>query len=265
VSAATVRPAAVAGSFYPGSASSLATLVDALLQDARTVVGPRDGVRGVVAPHAGYVYSGPIAARAYAAVPTDRFERVVLLGPAHRVPLRGLAVPSVDAFETPLGDVPVARDAADALVERGLAVVDDAPHALEHSLEVHLPFLTRVLPRAPVLPVVVGWADSGRVAEAIDALWDDRTLVVVSTDLSHYETYESARAHDRATAAAIARADDEAIAVDDACGAHPLKGLLRAARARNLHVHEVDLRSSGDTAGSDDRVVGYGAFTLEVR
>lgn len=258
-----VRPPAVAGSFYPGDAQTLAAEVDRMLAAA---LGARAGrpapPRALVVPHAGYVYSGPVAATAYATVAGADVGRVVVFGPAHRVPLRGLAVPSAAVCATPLGPVEVAEDARATLVERGLAAVDDDAHALEHSLEVQLPFLQRVLPGAPVLPVAVGAADARLVEAAIDAVWDEHTLVVVSSDLSHYESYAAAREHDAATAATIVRADADSIATRDACGAFALRGLLRAVRPRGLVVRALDLRSSGDTSGPRDQVVGYGAFSV---
>lgn len=258
-----VRPPAVAGAFYPREPDALRAEVDRLLAEARARGLELESVpRALVVPHAGYVYSGPVAASAYATVSGAAVRRVVLLGPAHRVPLRGLAVPSVASLLTPLGAVEVADDARAMFVTRGLAVVDDDAHALEHSLEVQLPFLQRVLPGVPVLPVAVGAAAASEVERAIDAVWDDHTLVVVSTDLSHYDTYESARRHDAQTADAIIRRDGDLLTGTDACGVHALRGLLRAALARDLAVRALDLRSSGDTAGPRDQVVGYGAFAI---
>jgi AmmeMemoRadiSam system protein B len=178
--------------------------------------------------------------------------------------LYGLAVPSSDAFATPLGAVPVDVEARHELLARGLAAIDDAPHDLEHSLEVQLPFLQAVLPGVPVLPVAVGAARPAAVADVVDALWDETTLVVVSSDLSHYESYAVARVQDARTADAITRLDDRGIGDRDACGGYAVRGLLVAARARGLEASVLDLRSSGDTAGDRDRVVGYGAFALEV-
>jgi len=260
-----VRPSAVAGAFYPREPGALRAEVDGLLADARARGLELASVpRALVVPHAGYVYSGPVAASAYATVADAAagIRRVVLLGPAHRVPLRGMAVPSVALLLTPLGAVEVADDARARLVMLGLAIVDDDAHALEHSFEVQLPFLQRVFPGVPVLPVAVGAAAASDVERAIDALWDDGTLVVVSTDLSHYDTYESARRHDAQTADAILRRDGDLLTGTDACGVHALRGLLRAALARDLAVRALDLRSSGDTAGPRDQVVGYGAFVI---
>ena len=266
MSALRARRPAVAGTFYPDDGSALAAQVDAFV-----AARPYDGVapKAIVVPHAGYVYSGPIAGTGYAAIEplAGVIERVVVLGPAHRVPVEGLAVSSADAFITPLGVVPIDTEARDvALSCRGVQI-DDAAHAPEHSVEVHLPFLQRVLGDGfRVLPVVVGHAQPDAVAELLDALWGGReTLIVVSTDLSHYEDQGSARRHDERTAAAILNGDIDEIGPYDACGAAPVCGLLRAAVQHELDVNLLDLRNSGDTAGPPDRVVGYAAFTCTPR
>jgi AmmeMemoRadiSam system protein B len=253
------REPAVAGLFYPEDPDTLAATVDALLAAAP---GREPHPKAVVVPHAGFVYSGPVAAAAYASIaPSTR--RVALFGPSHRVAFDGLALPTVDAFRTPLGDVTI--DAAGRTAAATLAgvVVDDHPHAGEHSLEVQLPFLQRRLRDFVLLPFAVGRCPAETVAAVIDSLWvDENTLIVVSTDLSHYETYEAAARHDAATAAVIASCRPEGIANRDACGAFPLRGLLHAARAHESTIELLDLRSSGDTKGPRDRVVGYGAFAI---
>jgi len=282
---ARVRRPAVAGMFYPDDAERLAADVDAFVADAR-YDGPPP--KAIVVPHAGYLYSGPIAGSGYAAVRplASTITRVVLLGPSHRVPLEGVAVPSVDAFLTPLGPVEIDADARDVALACDGVVVDDLPHAGEHSLEVHLPFLQRELGNAAsgadaaashpvgsgsraafrVLPLVVGHASPSTVAAVLDALWGGpETLIVVSSDLSHYEPYASARAHDEHTAQAIVAGDVDAIDPYDACGAYPVRGLLTAAARHDLVVALLDLRNSGDTAGDRNRVVGYGAFALAPR
>jgi AmmeMemoRadiSam system protein B len=263
-SAPRTRPAAVAGTFYPGDAATLAAEVDALLDAAPVWTG--DAPKALVVPHAGYVYSGPIAASGYATLRSarGRVQRVVLLGPAHFVPVRGLAAPSVDAFSTPLGDVRVDSEARSAALELPGVLVDDAAHAREHSLEVHLPFLQRVLGAdVTIVPFVVGRAAPEVVAAVLDLLWGgDETIVVVSSDLSHYLDHTTASARDRRTADMIVTGDLDALAPDDACGAYPVRGLLVAAGRHGLHTTMLDLRNSGDTAGSHDRVVGYGAFAL---
>lgn len=255
-----MRPAAVAGRFYPGDAASLAAEVDAMLAAAPAPRGPRP--KALIVPHAGYVYSGPIAASAYrqlAGHPPP--PRVVLIGPCHFVGLRGLALPDADAVETPLG-----RIALDAeLVRRAAALpqvcVSAEAHAQEHSLEVQLPFLQRALGEGfTLVPLVIGQAGPAAVAGALEALWgDDDTLIVVSTDLSHYLPYAEARALDEATARKIL-AGDGGFAGDQACGAHGVRGFMQAAKQHKLTPRLLDLRSSGDTAGDRRRVVGYAAF-----
>jgi AmmeMemoRadiSam system protein B len=259
----SVRRPAVAGTFYPRDAAELAAAVDALL--ARTSPAGTRPAKALVAPHAGYVFSGPVAATAYAALATQgaSVTRVVLLGPAHRTPLIGMAVPSVDAFRTPLGDVAVDTEARAVLLEMPGVAVDDRAHADEHSLEVHLPFLQRALDAFTIVPIVVGRCEIALIAHVLDALWGGpETLVVVSSDLSHYEGYEAAAQHDRTTADEIVARIGEHICVYDACGSYPIRGLLEVANARDLDVALLDLRSSGDTTGPRDRVVGYGAFAL---
>lgn len=268
---ATVRKPAVAGMFYPADAGELAHTVDSLLADASGELGPIDhtapALEAIVAPHAGYVYSGAVAASAYARVMARHaaVERVVLAGPAHRVALTGMAVPTVDFFETPLGAIEIDDELRGRALEMPAVVADDRPHAQEHSLEVHLPFLQRALGSQSwtLLPLVVGHCQAQQVAAVLDAIWGGpETLVVISTDLSHYHRYAEAVALDRRTAAAIVAADVGSIEPDLACGSYPLRGLLTLARERGLEVDLLDLRNSGDTAGPNDRVVGYGAFAL---
>jgi hypothetical protein len=258
-----VRPAAVAGRFYPGDAVTLRTVVDDELARARPWSGPVPAA--LIVPHAGYVYSGPIAATGYSTLVAarDTIHRVVLLGPAHYVGLDGVGVSSADAFATPLGDVRVDAVLCDRVLALPGVHVHDAAHGPEHSLEVHLPFLQRALTDFTVLPLVVGRAPAETVAAVINAVWDEPdTLVIVSTDLSHYLSHDVASRRDRATAAAVVDGALDHIAPDDACGAYPLRGLLAAARARGLEVVLLDLRNSGDTAGPRDRVVGYAAFAV---
>lgn len=232
------------------------------LCDAR---GPTIGrPEALIAPHAGYVYSGPIAGSAYAAVAASRgtFSRVVILGPAHRVAFDGLALPSVDGLRTPLGVVRVDVAARDRLAALPFVHVDDHPHAREHAIEVQLPFVQEVLGEVLVLPVVVGRATASEVARALDAVWEPRTLVVVSSDLSHYLPQAEARRVDEATCEAIEALAPERIGAQDACGRVPIAGLLSLAKARGLVAHRLDARTSGDTAGSGDAVVGYAAFAF---
>jgi len=258
-----VRPAAVAGRFYPGDARTLATTVDDALAHAAPWSGPAP--KALVVPHAGYVYSGPIAATGYRtlAAARDTVRRVVLIGPAHYVGVDGLAVSSADAFVTPLGVVPVDAELRDRALALPGVTIDDHAHAPEHSLEVHLPFLQRTLTDFSVLPLVVGRADPGTVAAVLDAVWGGPdTLVVVSSDLSHYLDQRAASARDRATAAAIVDGRGDDITSEEACGAAPVRGLLLAARAHGLHAELLDLRTSADTAGDPTRVVGYGTFVF---
>jgi AmmeMemoRadiSam system protein B len=262
-----VRRPAVAGTFYPDDPEVLRSTVDAHVASGRSRIGGLDAApKAVIVPHAGYIFSGPIAGSAYAALaPLARtVTRVVLLGPAHRVAVDGLAVPSVDAFLTPLGGVTIDAEARAIALSCAGVSVDDVAHAPEHSLEVQVPFLQQVLaPGFRVLPIVVGHASPAAVASMIDALWGGpETLFVVSSDLSHYEPYDVARAHDRRTAQAIVDGAIEEIGPYDACGVYPVRGLLAASARRDVGVHLVDLRNSGDTAGPPDRVVGYGAFVL---
>lgn len=268
MSAAAVRtrPPAVAGLFYPGDPVTLRRQVEQLLAEAHEPRGDRPPPKAVVVPHAGYPYSGPVAATAYRALAPRRgsVDRVVLLGPAHRVLLDGLAVPSVDAFATPLGPVAIDDAARRRIAAMPHVVVDDVPHADEHSLEVHLPFLQCALGEGwELLPLVVGRAAPGVVADVLAAVWDGpETAVVVSTDLSHYHDHPTARALDERTAAAIVARHPDEIGPADACGAFPLRGLLELCRRAGHGVELLDLRTSGDTAGDRSRVVGYGAFAV---
>jgi len=262
------RPPAVAGSFYPADRAALAAAVDRYLASGRTRLGSGGDDRApkaVIAPHAGYIYSGPIAGAAYAAVQArcPSIERVVLLGPAHRVRVDGLAASSADAFVTPLGAVSIDRVAVHDSLRHPQVHVLDAAHAGEHSLEVQLPFLQRVLSGFELIPFAVGDATHSEVAEVLDDLWGGPdTLVVVSSDLSHYYDYESAARLDAGTAAAIEGLHPERLGPESACGRIPIGGLLLAAARHGLHATRLDLRSSGDTAGPRDEVVGYGAFAF---
>ncbi|MGH9188117.1 MAG: AmmeMemoRadiSam system protein B [Acidimicrobiales bacterium] len=261
-----MRPAAVAGSFYPGDRDTLMRAVRGLL---RSVAAPEEDAnpspKALIAPHAGYVYSGSVAATAYAQFASLRgtVKRVLLAGPAHRVYLRGVAVPSVDAFDTPLGPVAVDAEARRLALEvEGVAVNDEA-HAAEHSVEVHLPFILEALGPVLVLPMVVGGGPPTVLADILDRLWGgDETRIVISTDLSHYHDDATARRLDRATAGAIVARRWEDVGPQQACGAGPLRGLLLAAERRDLPVRLLELRTSADTVGPPDRVVGYGAFTV---
>ncbi len=218
-----------------------------------------------MAPLAGYIYSGPVAATAYAALGARRGEvrRVVLLGPSHNTGVEGLAVPTVDRLDTPLGALPIDDEARRVVLALPGVLAWDVPHAQEHSLEVHLPFILTALGAVSVLPILVGWATDEEVAAVIDAVWGGpETAIVVSSDLSHYHPYDVAVRLDGRTAAAVEGGRPQDIAPADACGAIPVRGLLVAAARHGLRARVIDLRNSGDTAGPRDRVVGYGAFAV---
>ncbi len=260
-----VREAVVAGQFYPGNASELSTTVRVFLGEARTQEGPAP--KALIVPHAGYIYSGPVAATAYARLWPYRqqYTRVILLGPCHRVAVKGLALSGADVFRTPLGDVPLDKEAIARLDMADVKVVD-ASHEFEHSLEVHLPFLQTVLDSFSLVPLVVGDVAPETVAQVIDALWGGpETLIVISSDLSHYLTYDKARASDKATCEAIENLRVHNIDHGDACGATPIGGLLIAAKRRSMKVTTLDLRNSGDTAGDKNHVVGYGSWIFVER
>jgi AmmeMemoRadiSam system protein B len=251
----------VAGLFYPADPRSLRTAVRRYLDEA--AAPSRVAPKAMIVPHAGYVYSGPVAATAYRALESRRaeLERVVLLGPSHYVPFDGLAAPSSDEFSTPLGEVPLDRVALESVRDLPQVVPLDAAHAEEHSLEVQLPFLQEILGCFELIPLAVGNASPADVGEVLERLWGGpETVVVVSSDLSHYQDYETARRLDLETARAIEELEPERLGPEDACGCQGIRGLLTAARRHQLEVRRVDLRSSGDTAGPHDRVVGYGAF-----
>lgn len=261
-----VRPAAVAGTFYPGGEAALRAEVERLLE-AATTEEQTTWPKALIAPHAGYVYSGPIAASAYARLLPARstVERVVLLGPAHFVHVRGIAATGYDAWRTPLGDVPIDVLGRERALSLPGVFVDDEAHAREHSLEVHLPFLLQVLGDFTLVPFAVGSVEPELVAALLDEMWGgDETVVVVSSDLSHYHDYATAQRLDQTTAAAIEGLAPSAMRPDSACGIFPVRGLLLAAQQRGMRLETIDLRNSGDTAGPRDRVVGYGAFISDV-
>ena len=260
----TVRPAAVADMFYPGDARSLAAELDELLGGVEHLE-PRLGVpKALVVPHAGYVYSGAVAAHGYDELSGARgiVRRVVLLGPVHRVPVRGLALPEANAFATPLGTVPLDKEAVRAVQSLPQVVTSAPAHALEHSLEVQLPFLQKMLGEFALVPFAVGMATADEVAQVLERLWGGpETLVVVSTDLSHYHPYDEARRIDGATLERIERFASD-LDHDEACGATPLNGLLHLAKKKNLSLKRLAAGNSGDTAGGKREVVGYSSFAL---
>ena len=259
-----VRAPAVAGLFYPGEPSRLAGDVAEYLDQASADPLLPGVPKILIVPHAGFIYSGPVAASAYDLLRPARgiVRRVVILCPCHRVPVIGMALPGAEAFDTPLGRVPVDRASVQAL--RGLPEVceSQAAHAEEHAIEVHLPFLQHVLGEFSIVPLVVGRASHERVAQALDLLWGgDETLILISSDLSHYLGYEEARAVDAATAQSILALDPR-ISHEQACGATPIGGALLLAKRRGFAARMLDLRNSGDTAGGKARVVGYGSFAI---
>lgn len=259
-----IRSPAVAGTFYPADAKTLHAVVTDYLNQAQAYTN--QAPKALIAPHAGYIYSGSIAASAYNRLAADRnvIKRIVLLGPAHRGPFIGLAASNADAFSTPLGDVPVDKESIKKIIALPQVQVLDDAHVLEHSLEVHLPFLQEVLDDFILVPLVVGDASAEQVAEVLEMLWGGpETRLVISSDLSHYHDYDTAQQLDNATSKAIETLNPDKISYDHACGRIPVNGLLLAARAHKLKASTIDLRNSGDTAGSGDQVVGYGAYIFE--
>ena len=271
-----VRPAAVAGLFYPGDPNELQGTVEGFLHQARVgeVAGQSEvdltlahrGLRALIVPHAGYVYSGATAALAYllAQALAETVRHVIIVGPAHRVGIRGVALPEAAGFATPLGVVPLWEAGVEIARAQPLVVESAVVHAEEHSLEVQLPFLQTVLPGADILPLAVGWVDPSIVSCLLDALWGQDTLVVVSSDLSHYHPWSQARLVDAATVRQICDLDPE-IGHEQACGATGVAALCLAGRERALRPQLLGSCNSGDTAGDKSRVVGYAAFAFNDR
>lgn len=249
----------MAGSFYPREQAELIATVEGLMSQA--LKSSESGLVGVIAPHAGYMYSGPVAASAFARL-GPQVERVLLIGPPHYVPLHGISAPSSQIFATPLGDIELDRAAIAALLDAGLVTIDDRAHAPEHSLEVELPFLQHALGQFRLIPLLVGDATPEQVASVIEAVLDARSLLVVSTDLSHYLDETSARARDLASAETIERFDFTRLGSEDACGFAALNGALCAGNRQSWRIKCIDLRNSGDISGDRSRVVGYGAWAL---
>lgn len=257
-----LRYPSVAGKFYPADRQELESTITRYLALAQTRTG--SGVpKAIIVPHAGYIYSGLIAATAYASLipASSSITRVVLLGPSHFVGFNGLAVTDAERYRTPLGDVFLDTGAITQLLTLPQVSLLNQAHRDEHSLEVQLPFLQTVLKNFILIPLVIGNASTEEIAEVLDLLWGgDETLIVISSDLSHYHDYDSARHLDNATSHAIETLQAELISQEQACGGHGIRGLIRAAATHDLHITTLDLRNSGDTAGSHDRVVGYGAY-----
>ncbi|BCG65753.1 MAG: MEMO1 family protein [Methyloprofundus sp.] len=258
-----IRPAAVAGSFYPADPQVLTTMLENYLQHAKpSTTTPK----AIIVPHAGYIYSGAIAASAYVRLQAKREQimRVVLLGPAHKVGFVGLALSSAELFNTPLGDVPLDTEAISALTRYPFVYYLDQAHTEEHSLEVHLPFLQISLQAFKLIPIVVGDCSAEQVRQMLEAFYDEEdTLIVISSDLSHYHDYATAQNLDAATSAKIEQLDYQHLDHESACGCTPISGLLALARQKSLTVKTIDLRNSGDTAGDKNHVVGYGAYVIE--
>lgn len=257
-----IRQPAVAGTFYPDSPTTLANLVKEMLSDAR----PRDfSPKVLVVPHAGFIYSGPVAASAYRLLHSMRknIRRVALLGPSHRIPLQGMALPDCEAFATPLGNIPLDIEAMVELKQFSQVETVDEAHTCEHSLEVQCPFLQECLDDFKLIPIVVGDTSPIAVAEVIEYLWgEEETLIIISSDLSHYHTYEEACYRDNQTVKAIEQLSCN-LTGGQACGCYPLNGMLKVAQHRGMDVITLDVRNSGDTAGDKSRVVGYGAFVIQ--
>jgi AmmeMemoRadiSam system protein B len=258
----SIRKPAVAGQFYSGNPGELSATVAALLEGAQDQDTPAP--KALIVPHAGYHYSGPVAASAYARLRPyrDQYQRVILVGPCHRTPVHGLALSGADVYRTPMGDVPLDK-AAIAGLDIPNVRISDKSHRTEHSLEVHLPFLQAVLGDFSIVPIVVGGATPELVAQALDALWGGpETLIVISSDLSHFLQYDDARSIDAVTCEAIENLDAGQISREMACGATPVRGMLIAAKRRGMEVTTLDLRNSADTAGNSGPVVGYGAWVF---
>lgn len=259
----SVRGAAVAGMFYPADPTLLRATIHQFMKDAPHNAAPL-APKALIVPHAGYIYSGSVAAAAYASILArrDTIRRVVLMGPSHRVYLNGIAAPRADAFATPLGQIRIDHERRATLIASGEIMSADTPHAQEHSLEVQLPFLQVLLGDFELLPLVAGVAEPAHVATVLDRVWgDEETLLLISSDLSHYHTYEEAQRIDRATSALITQRQ-AVLTGEQACGSMCINGLLHLAQTRELELHELQYLNSGDTAGDRQRVVGYGAFAL---
>ncbi len=259
-----IRPPAVAGAFYPGNPVQLQSMIDYFLDEAEDD-GQSNPPKAIIVPHAGYIYSGPVAASAYARLKkqADNITRVVLIGPSHRVAFAGLAVPSVDEFATPLGNIKIDTQTVTELSAMPFVHYLEQAHSMEHSLEVQLPFLQTVLKSFQLVPIVAGDASADQVRQVLEKVWGGpETLIVISSDLSHYHDYETAREMDSYTSRLIEAKQYENLDFDSACGRTPVSGLLAYARDHDLSVKTVDLRNSGDTAGDKNRVVGYGAYVI---
>jgi len=262
----SIRKAAVAGQFYPDDPLQLQDTIAGLLSKAGSLENNIVQPKAIIVPHAGYIYSGLAAASAFASLLPfrDKITRIVLLGPSHRVGFNGLAVSNADYFQTPLGTIRIEKGAIGKILSLPQVSANDEAHLFEHSLEVELPFLQEVLDDFSLIPIVVGDADGQSVSEVLELLWgDEDTLIVISSDLSHFHDYKNAQQRDTATCQSIEKLSPELISYDDACGRNPIKGILISAQKHNLTVTTLALCNSGDTAGGKERVVGYGAWVLK--
>ncbi|GLQ29564.1 AmmeMemoRadiSam system protein B [Litoribrevibacter albus] len=259
-----IRQPAVAGSFYPDDSQQLSAMIAQFMDSAIESEPISRCPKMLISPHAGYIYSGAVAASAYHQLEdyTDTIKRVVILGPSHRVPLQGVAIPDASYFKTPFGNIEIDQSALLTIKHLDGVKVSPHAHAYEHSLEVQLPFLQRILVDFKIVPLVVGQTEPHIVSGVINALWGGQeTLFVISTDLSHYHAYEHARELDQQTSSAIEHLHTD-INCDQACGCYALNGALMAAKHHHLTLSTLDLRNSGDTAGTKNQVVGYGAYAL---
>jgi AmmeMemoRadiSam system protein B len=257
------REPAVSGSFYPANPALLTDMLQAFLEQSQPST---PAPKAMIVPHAGYIYSGSIAASAYARLKSvrDSISRVVLIGPSHRVAFKGLAVSHADTFSTPLGVIPVDKTAIEQLHDLPFVGYLEQAHAQEHSLEVQLPFLQQTLSHFKLVPIVTGDASPHQVSQVLATLWGgDETLIVISSDLSHYHGYATAQAMDKHTSVLIETLQYQRLSTESACGKLPISGLLKLAQENSLHIKTIDLRNSGDTAGDKYRVVGYGAYVVE--
>jgi len=260
---ARIHQPAVAGLFYPADPEELRQQVATFLSEGHP--GDIEAPKALIAPHAGYIYSGPTAGHAYAQLSTiaERIRRVVMLAPSHRMAFRGLAYSSAQLFRTPLGDLEVDQAAMEQIQPLPQVQALDQAFEGEHSLEVHMPFLQMTLQDFHIVPLLVSDASADEVAEVLECLWGgDETLIVISSDLSHYHDYESARAMDAEATRAIESLQPEILSYHHACGRTPVSGLLVAAKHHQLKATTLDIRNSGDTAGPRDQVVGYGAYAF---
>ena len=261
---AQIRPPAVASFFYPSDANTLDQMVDDFIQSYDDIPAS-PAPKAVIVPHAGYMYSGSAAVQALKRFTSDKasISRIILMGPCHRVAIRGLVAPRADAFATPLGTIEIDRKAIDDVASFPFVSIDDAPHAEEHSLEVQLPLLQKLIGEFTLVPFAVGTATAEQVGVVLDTLWGgDETRIVISSDLSHFLTQDQAMRMDEKTALAIERLDWQSIEYEQACGRVPISGLLAVARQRNISAERIALLTSADTAGTPDRVVGYGAWAF---